>query len=44
MKRNQSKKQLSIRKISAAKYVSIHSSALHQIKGGVIISEDILGF
>lgn len=44
MKKGMSKNQLSIKNISVAKHSIVQHSSLHQIKGGVVITEDIFGF
>lgn len=44
MKKGTPKKQLTVKHISAAKHVIIHSKSLGQIKGGSVVVEDILGF
>lgn len=44
MKKNSPKKCSNVKDISAAKYGSIQLKSLDQVKGGVVITEDLYGF
>lgn len=44
MKKHQTKQLSVIKDLSSVKRIAIQPNSLRQIKGGVIISEDILGF
>lgn len=43
MKKSVPKKRLNVKDVSAAKHV-IQLNSLYQIKGGVVITEDVYGF